>query len=105
MVIDETTFVRICHRPFFLSITLYGSFRGLEGHLYSACYTGVLPIICYVYRLLTMIEDIFKISVHIRYVAIYRDGQLEKNSKSSTIGTSSPESDQYKELLVNPTLL
>ncbi len=52
-----------------------------------------------------MIEEIFKISDHIRYVAIYRDGQLEKASKSDTVGTSSSESDKYEELLVNPTLL
>jgi hypothetical protein len=38
-------------------------------------------------------------------VAIYRDGQLEMNSKSGTVGTSSYESDKYEELLVNPTLL
>ena len=52
-----------------------------------------------------MIEDIFKISDYIRYVAIYRDGQLKKDSKSDTVGTSSSESDKYEELLVNPTLL
>ena len=42
-----------------------------------------------------MIEDILKLSDHIRYVAIYRDGQLEKDSKSGTVGTSSSESDKY----------
>jgi len=52
-----------------------------------------------------MIEGIFRISDHIRYVAIYRDGRLEKDSKSDTVGTSSSESDKYEELLVNPTLL
>ena len=52
-----------------------------------------------------MIEDIFKISDHIRYVAIYRDGHLERDSKSDTVGSSSSESDKYEELLVNPTLL
>jgi len=52
-----------------------------------------------------MIEDIFKISDHIRYVAIYRDGQLKMDSKSDTVGNSSSESDKYEELLVNPTLL
>lgn len=57
------------------------------------------------HRQLTMIEDIFKISEHIRYVAIYRDGKFEKESKSGTVGTSSSESDKYEELLVNPTLL
>ncbi len=52
-----------------------------------------------------MIEEIFRISEHIRYVAVYRDGLLEMKSKSGTVGTSSSESDKYEELLVNPTLL
>ena len=52
-----------------------------------------------------MIEDIFAISDDIRYVAIYRNGQLESKSKGSTQGASSSESDRYEELLVNPTLL
>ena len=52
-----------------------------------------------------MIEEIFRVSEHIRYVAIYRDGLLEMESKSGTVGTSSSESDKYEELLVNPTLL
>jgi hypothetical protein len=52
-----------------------------------------------------MIKEIFAISDDIRYVAIYRDGQLESDSKSSTQGASSSESDRYEELLVNPTLL
>ena len=52
-----------------------------------------------------MIKEIFAISNDIRYVAIYRDGQLEVESKSSTQGASSSESDRYEELLVNPTLL
>jgi len=47
-----------------------------------------------------MIDDIFKISDHIRYVAIYRDGQLKKDSKPGTVGTSSSQSDTYEELLV-----
>ena len=52
-----------------------------------------------------MIEGIFAISKDVRYVAIYRDGQLELNSKEDTQGASSSESDRYEELLVNPTLL
>ena len=52
-----------------------------------------------------MIERIFQLSESIRYVAIYKNGQLESRSKSNTSGASSPESDRYEELLVNPTLL
>jgi hypothetical protein len=52
-----------------------------------------------------MIESIFRLSDSIRYVAVYRDGQLESKSKSNISDASSPESDRYEELLVNPTLL
>jgi len=52
-----------------------------------------------------MIKEIFSISEDIRYVAIYRDGQLKSESKSGPQGASSSESDRYEELLVNPTLL
>ncbi|MFA6053152.1 MAG: hypothetical protein WC762_11230 [Methylobacter sp.] len=52
-----------------------------------------------------MIERIFQLSESVRYVAIYKNGQLESKSKSNTLGASSSESDRYEELLVNPTLL
>ncbi len=52
-----------------------------------------------------MIENIFRLSDSIRYVAVYKNGQLESKSKSNTLGASSSESDRYEELLVNPTLL
>ena len=52
-----------------------------------------------------MIESIFKLSDTIRYVAVYKNGQLESKSKSNTSDASSSESDRYEELLVNPTLL
>ena len=52
-----------------------------------------------------MIDEIFAISDDVRYVAIYKDGQLESKSKGNTQGASSSESDRYEELLVNPTLL
>ena len=52
-----------------------------------------------------MIEEIFAISNDVRYVAIYRGGQLESKSKEDTQGASSSDSDRYEELLVNPTLL
>ena len=52
-----------------------------------------------------MIDKIFASSKSIRYVAIYRNGQLESKSKAGNSGASSSESDKYEELLVNPTLI
>jgi hypothetical protein len=52
-----------------------------------------------------MIERIFQLSESIRYVAVYKDGQLESRAKSNASNASSSESDRYEELLVNPTLL
>ena len=52
-----------------------------------------------------MIESIFELSDSIRYVAVYKNGQLESKSKSNTLGASSSESDRYEELLVNPTYI
>ena len=52
-----------------------------------------------------MIESIFRLSDAIRYVSVYKNGQLESKSKSNTSDASSSESDRYEELLVNPSLL
>jgi hypothetical protein len=52
-----------------------------------------------------MIDAIFRLGEAVRYVAVYRHGQLEMRSRDGTAGASSPESDRYEELLVNPTLL
>ncbi len=52
-----------------------------------------------------MIQALFALSTAIRYVAIYRDGELQMESKQGTAGASSSETDRYEELLVNPTLL
>jgi len=52
-----------------------------------------------------MINEIFEISKAIRYVAIYKDGHLNTQSKDNTEGSSSSESDKYEELLVNPIML
>ena len=41
-----------------------------------------------------MIESIFKLSDSIRYVAVYKNGQLESKSKSNTLGASSSDSDR-----------
>jgi L-amino acid N-acyltransferase YncA len=52
-----------------------------------------------------MIQKIFSISKDIRYVAVYRDGRLEMKSREAVAEASSPESDRYEELLVNPALI
>jgi hypothetical protein len=52
-----------------------------------------------------MIEEIFSLSKHIRYVAVYREGRLTTQARAAAAGASSPESDRYEELLVNPTLI
>jgi len=52
-----------------------------------------------------MIEAIFGLSESIRYVAVYKNGDLQSRSKANTVGASSSESDKYEELLVNPALL
>lgn len=52
-----------------------------------------------------MIRQIFQLADSIRYVALYKNGELEKESRPGTTGSSSSESDFYEELLVNPTLL
>ena len=52
-----------------------------------------------------MIEKILRLSDSIRYVAVYKNGQLNSKSKANTANASNSESDRYEELLVNPTLL
>jgi hypothetical protein len=53
----------------------------------------------------TTIGRILGISPAIRYVAVYRGGELASASRPDLAGASSSESDKYEELLVNPTLL
>ena len=50
-------------------------------------------------------EKVFSISKHVRYVAIYANGQLLSSERPGIKNTSSTESDKYEELIVNPTLL
>ena len=52
-----------------------------------------------------MIDQVLTLHDAIRYVAVYRDGQLQMRSKAGTEGASAEESDRYEELIVNPTLL
>ncbi|MEI2297826.1 hypothetical protein [Ensifer sp. MJa1] len=51
------------------------------------------------------IDRIFAVSDAIRYVALYRKGELILRQKPQLAGASAAESDKYEELLVNPTLL
>jgi hypothetical protein len=50
-------------------------------------------------------DAILNASKYIRYVAIYRDGDLLMRERGELSNASSSESDKYEELIVNPTLL
>lgn len=52
-----------------------------------------------------LIDKLFAASRDIRYVALYRDGELSRRSRTGTAGASAEESDKYEELLVNPAVL
>lgn len=52
-----------------------------------------------------MINEIFAISNDVRYVAVYRNSELETRSKDNAEGASSSESDKYEELIANPVML
>ena len=52
-----------------------------------------------------MIDEILTLSDDIRYVAVYREGRLEMKVREAAADASSPESDRYEELLVNPALI
>ena len=48
---------------------------------------------------------IYELSPDIRYVALYRNGNLVTSQRDGVTGASEAGSDKYEELLVNPTLL
>ena len=50
-------------------------------------------------------ETVFQKFADVRYFAIYRNGQLSTFARENLEAASDSESDQYEELLVNPTLL
>ncbi len=50
-------------------------------------------------------DEVLAASNRIRYVAVYRDGQLLLRERAGLNNASSSESDKYEELIVNPTLL
>jgi len=48
---------------------------------------------------------LFDLVPQVRYVAIYRLGELSSRQRSDLSLASAPESDRYEELLVNPSIL
>jgi hypothetical protein len=50
-------------------------------------------------------DRLFAVSTAVRYVAIYRQGQLELYQRPGIAHASASDSDRYEELIVNPTLL
>ena len=52
-----------------------------------------------------LLEEIFSVSDEIRYVALYRDGELSSSARPGTKDASASESDRYEELIVNPAIL
>ena len=51
------------------------------------------------------LKRIFALSPAVRYVALYRGGDLISRQRHDIAEASASESDRYEELLVNPTLL
>lgn len=52
-----------------------------------------------------IIDDLFNFLLEIRYVAIYQNDELTFKQRKQTSDSSSSDTDEYEELLVNPTLL
>jgi hypothetical protein len=52
-----------------------------------------------------LVDALFELTSDIRYVAVYRHGELSLRQRSKLTLASASESDRYEELLVNPTLL
>jgi hypothetical protein len=52
-----------------------------------------------------LIARCFETGPRVRYVAVYRDGDLRMRERDGLQGASAGETDRYEELLVNPTLL
>ena len=52
-----------------------------------------------------IIDSCFAASPNVRYVAVYLDGKVALRSRADVQLLGSNESDQYEEIIVNPTLL
>ncbi len=53
----------------------------------------------------TIIDSIFDLSPAIRYVAVYKNGELSLRQRDSLQKAPSSDSDKYEELFINPTIL
>ncbi len=53
----------------------------------------------------SIVDDILAMGPGVRYVAVYRGGQLETRQRAGLANASASESDKYEELIVNPVLL
>lgn len=54
---------------------------------------------------MTIFDEIFRLSPSIRYVSIYADATVQMRQRGDLPNVSSPESDKYEELFINPVLL
>jgi hypothetical protein len=52
-----------------------------------------------------IIDRVFALSPGVRYVALYRRGELISRQRQNVAGASTSDSDRYEELFINPTLL
>ena len=52
-----------------------------------------------------VVDALFELTSDIRYVAVYKHGELSLRQRPNLSLASASESDRYEELLVNPTLL
>ena len=51
-----------------------------------------------------LMDALFDLTPDVRYVAVYRHGELSLRQRPDLSLASAPESDRYEELLVNPTV-
>ena len=68
-----------------------------EPHALASSEDGRLPA--------PLADVLFRASAGVRYVAVYRRGELRLAERPGLANASAAESDRYEELLVNPTLL
>ena len=52
-----------------------------------------------------LMNALFDLTPDVRYVAVYRHGELSSRQRPDLTLASAPESDRYEELLVNPAVL
>jgi len=52
-----------------------------------------------------LIDALFNLTLQVRYVAVYRHGELSLRQRQGLSLASAPEFDRYEELLVNLTVL